>query len=652
MTADPFRDFELACTRLISAHVEVPPDAAVSVPPRREFGDLSSNVAFLLAKPMRKAPRQIAQELQAAIDPSGEPLVDHLEVAGPGHLNFFLDQAAYAAHVLASVQRLGAAFGPTKTDEPLRVLVEHTSVNPNKEWHIGHARNCVLGDVVARMYRAAGHDVEVQNYIDDTGKQASDSIYAMQYFDATAPEDVKLDHYVGEQYVKLHAILGREDDARAELAALAEGDPAAEALMGELERIDSIKVGIVELMHDVEAGKYVGDVSRLLDAQLKTAWSLGVSYDLLSWEGDVVRSGLFDEAMTKIKASPYVYLAEEGKKAGCWVINMTDFWEGGKSDDDDVLEKVLVRTNGLPTYEGKDIAYQMWKFGLLERDMRYRVYAEQPDGRTLYTTWREGEGRPDRKTDRVINVIDNRQSYAQAAVYTALRVTGHEKEYRNSLHMAYGVVYLRSGHMSGRKGIGISADEVIESTREEAYRRTLEKRSGELDEPQMRAIAEAVARSSVRYCMIQYNPLKEILFDIDQVLSLDGNTSSYLQYALVRTESLGRRAAEAGIDMAALWSAPGELDLSDLTDEEIDLVKAVARYPVLFDRALENLAPHFVTDYAFELASLFTQFYHKCSVLKAETPELVQRRLALTWAVNQVLSNVFDLLGLDRLAAM
>ena len=658
MSADPFQDFFQACQDLLSAQVEVPPEAALTVPPRREFGDLSSNVAFVLAKPLRRAPRQIAQELVAKIDPSTSPLVAKAEVAGAGYINFYMDYEAFAAHALETIRAEGAAYGTSEPEKRLRVLVEHTSVNPNKEWHIGHARNCVLGDVIARLYRHAGHEVEVQNYIDDTGKQATDSLYALRYFQPEPQPETKYDHFVGEHYVRLHRILGREEDARAELKAL-EGQPLegedaakAEVLRAELAQIAEVKAGIVELMHHVEHGEYVQDICRVLDAQLQTAWSLGASYDLLSWEGDIVRSGLFQEAMDKIKGSPYVYVAESGPKAGCLVMNMTDFWEGGKATEDDVLEKVLVRSNGIPTYEGKDIAYQMWKFGLLENDVRFRLYTVQPDGRELRTTWREGEARRRPKVDVVINVIGAPQSYAQAVVYTAMRVTGHEEEYRNSRHLAYGMVYLPSGSMSGRKGIGISADEVLQSTVDEAYERVKAKRAAELSEDEMRRIAEAVGRSAVRYFMVQFNPSKDVLFEIDQVLSLDGNTSSYLQYANVRTESLMRKAADEGLDMAAIWQEAGSLQLSELADEEKDLVSALARYPGVIARALAALAPNILTDYAFELAGLFTQFYHKCAVLKAETPELVRRRLALSRATNQVFMNTFGILGLDKLDVM
>jgi arginyl-tRNA synthetase len=508
------------------------------------------------------------------------------------------------------------------------------------------------------MFREAGHQVEVQNYIDDTGKQASDSLFALQQFDDSPPPDQKYDHFVGEQYVKLHRTLGREEDLRAELKALEsreldqEEQDRREALQAELAEIELLQAGIEELMHDVERGEYVEEVAKILNAQLETAWALGASYDLLSWEGDIVRSGLFEEALDKIKASPYVYKAESGPKAGCWVMNMTDFWEGGKVDEDDVLEKVLVRSNGLPTYEGKDIAYQMWKFGLLEGDMRYREYIEQPNGRDLWTTWRKGKELDRPRVDKVINVIGAPQSYAQTVVYTALRVTGHEEEYENSHHLAYGMVYLRSGHMSGRRGIGIAADDVLEATYEEALRRTQEKRGNELAEAEQERIARSLARSAVRYCMVQYNPTKEILFDIDQVLSLDGNTASYLQYALVRTESLLRKAEEEGLDTAGIWDAVDEQAFGDMDDEENDLIHAIARYPSTFERALETLSPHVLTDYAFELAGLFTQFYHKCAVLKAETPAVVNRRLALSQAVNQVLSNIFVVLGLEKLEAM
>lgn len=659
MSSDPFRDFERACAALLAdalpSGVAYPDEATLSVPPRRQFGDLSSNAAFVLARALQRPPRQLAQEIVARLDVGAQPLIERAEVAGAGYVNFYLNDRAWARHVLQRIQSQGAQYGAPDTDRPLRVLIEHTSVNPNKEWHIGHARNAILGDVVGRLFRLAGHHVEIQNYIDDTGKQAADSLFALRYFGDPPPPGKKLDHFWGDQYARLHKLLSREEDIRATLQEHgdSEDDATAQSLRAELAEIERVQRGIEEMMHAVERGEYVEEVARCLNAQLETAWSLGVYYDLLTWEGDIVRSGLFQEAMDKIKQSPYVYLAESGPKQGCWVINMTDFWEGGKSDEDSTLEKVLIRSNGLPTYEAKDIAYQMWKFGLLERDMLYRVYGTQPNGHTLWTTWREGERRARHHFDKVINVIGAPQSYAQAVVYTALRVTGHEEEYRNSHHLAYGMVYLPTGHMSGRKGVGIAADDVLAATREEAYRRVVEKRGAELSEEEMRRIAEAVARSSVRYTMVQNDPMKEILFDIDTVLSLDGNTASYLQYALVRTESLLRKAEEeAGIDTAALWRDVANLTFGEMEEEEKVLVNALARYPAAIARSLAALSPHHLTDYAYDLAGVFTQFYHKCAVLKAPTAAQVRARLALCCAVNQVLSNAFSLLGLEKLGVM
>lgn len=659
MSFDPFMDFEDSCRQALAEQIAVPPSATMTVPPRRQFGDLSSNAAFVLSKELKRAPRQIAAEIAAKIDLGRAPLIKRVEVAGAGYINFYLDDAAFAKHVLQMIQSKGSQYGAPQPETHLRVLIEHTSVNPNKEWHIGHARNAILGDVIGRLYRCAGHEVEIQNYIDDTGKQVADSLYATQYFHETPSEGVKLDHFLGELYVRLHRILGRQEDARAELKvfegkALSADEQKRQAeLLAELDEIERVARGVEELMHAVERGEYVGQVARLLDAQLQTAWTLGVYYDLLSWEGDIIRSGLFQEAMEKIKRSPYVYLAESGPKKGCWVINMTDFWEGGKAEEDSILEKVLVRSNGLPTYEAKDIAYQMWKFGLLERDMLYRPYTTQPNGQPLWTTWREGTKRERRHFDRVINVIAAPQSYAQAVVYTALRVTGHEEAYRNSHHLAYGMVSLPSGQMSGRRGIGISTDEVLQSTVEEAYRRVQEKRAGGLSEAEMRRIAEAIGRSAVRYCMVQYDPLKEIVFDIDAVLSLDGNTSSYLQYALVRCEAIARKAREdAGLDVEAIWASASELQFAELEEEENILINALARLPGIIQRCLAEHSPHFLTDYAFDLAGLFNQFYHKCAVLKAPTEGQVRSRLALTRAVNQVLSNAFALLGLEKLEAM
>jgi arginyl-tRNA synthetase len=572
-------------------------------------GDFGSPVAFGLAKALRKNPAAIAQDLlERLVLPEG---VARAEAAGP-YINFFLDPASYVRAV-AMGEWQAAPNGR-------KAIVEHTSVNPNKEAHVGHLRNIVLGDACARILRAAGYTVEVQNYIDDTGRQAAESIFAMEYFGARYdPEEngaKKYDHWLGELYVRLGK--AKESDG------------------------DAIERGVSETMHRLERGELRHRVAEVLHAQLQTFWALGAEYDLLVWESDVVHSGFLARGLEILRASPHVRTPSEGKFAGALVMDVSEFLPGLEEP-----EVVLVRSDGNAVYVAKDVGYQFWKVGLFG-GLRFSEFDRQPSGKTLYTSSPEGEERPDGCTfahgDEIINVIDTRQSHPQAIVKAALKLSDTGHGYDQSHHLAYEVVTLEGQAMSGRKGITLSIDEVLAEAIRRA-RAVVEEKNPEL--PSVDEVARKVGVGALRFAMLKSEARRVIDFRWEQALSLQGDSAPYVQYAHARASSILRAAADAGIDT-------GDAEWSRLGTVEVKLAQEIARLPEVVESAARELAPHVVAQYALDVATAWNSYYNHrdaqgrpdTMVLRSE-PGLREARVLLVDAVRRALAETLGLLGIE-----
>lgn len=583
-------------------------EAAVQTVPDDKPGDYGSPVAFILAKALRRNPAELARELAAAM--TLPPGIARAEAVGP-YINFFVDPATFVA----------GAVGPAPQPEPSgqKVVIEHTSVNPNKEAHVGHLRNIVLGDSVARILKAAGNDVEVQNYIDDTGRQAAESIFAIDWFGADYDGAAKYDHWLGELYVRLGR--AKEQDGEA------------------------IEAGVSAVMHRLERGELREDVARIVRAQLETFWSLGARYDLLVWESDVVGSGFLDRGIEVLTRGGHAFRPVDGKYHGALVMDVSEFLPG--------LEEplvVIVRADGNAMYVAKDIGYQFWKVGLFE-GLGFSEFAIQPDGRVLWTSAPDGEpapaGRRFAHADQVINVIDTRQSHPQAIVRTALALSGTpegQAAYRSSHHLAYEVVTLEGQPMSGRKGITLSIDEAVAEAIRRARAVIVEKN------PALAAageVARQVGVGALRFAMVKSEARRIIDFRWDQALSLQGDSAPYVQYAHARACSILRAAGEAGVDVAAA-------DFAQVGELEVRLARELTRLPAVVEQAARELAPHVVAQYALDLANAWNSYYnHKdengrpdTQVLRAE-PGLREARLALVDAVRRGLETSLELLGIE-----
>jgi arginyl-tRNA synthetase len=637
LVRDPLADFDAEIYEFLGA-AGVPRDrVALTTPADRQFGERSTNVAFQLAKERRMPPRAIAGEIAGQFDASSARFVGAVEPAGAGFLNFRLNYERFTPHAVQAIGEAGELFGRRPALANRHVVVEHTSVNPNKEWHIGHVRNAVLGDVVTRLFRLVGHDVQVQNYIDDTGLQAATSIFGLQAFPEEPRAGEKYDHYAGRAYVKISAELAAEPALRRKLE---EGATEAERFVIEtrLENIENLKKGVLRAMHALEEGEFYGTIELILNAQLQTAYRLGIYYDLLNWESHLVQSHLFEQAMDRLRESPKVSRPEEGRYQGALVIETG----APTGESEEPKREVLIRSNGLPTYVAKDIAYHMWKFGAVPDRLGYVQYTVQPNGAVLESTALHGETRQRATPDQMVNMIAVDQTAAQEAVKDGLRAGGFPDAAERLVHLPYGLVSTPEGKLSGRKGTAVSGDAVIDEAVAVALERVREKRSQELTDEDMEAIAEAVGVGAVRYFMVQYNPLRDIVFNVADVVSYDGNTGLYVQYALVRMYAILRRASsDHGI-------VEEEIDQADARllqhEQEKRLIYHLALYPELVSAAARTLSVNLVAEYAFDLATIFNQFYRDCGVLNAEPP-LRAARLLLVRTVLNVLAGACGVLG-------
>jgi arginyl-tRNA synthetase len=624
-------------TRAIRESFGVEHIPVLEVPPRRELGDLASPAAMQLARTLKRNPRAIAEELAGAI--RRPDIVGDIKVLGAGYLNFFLDRRAFTAAAL-DANWLGAGVRPGK------VVIEHTNINPNKAAHIGHLRNAVLGDVLARSLKSLGAPVEVQNYIDDTGVQLADVVVGFLDLRGLSLSDVEaipepFDFYCWDLYSEVGRWFA-EDKSRETLR---------RATLHEMEIGQGPRA---------ELGRLVA--RRVLRRHLATMRRIDVSYDLLTRESEILGQRFFEKAFGLLKESGAVRLETEGKNAGCWVMPLSQSEEFAGLEDPD---KVITRSDGTVTYVGKDIAYQLWKFGLLGQDFQYRLWNEEAVWETVH------EGVADHpvfgRAQRVINVIDVRQSYLQKIVRAGLQALGHKEQAERSIHFAYEMVSLtpatarlmgflaaddesdKSLEMSGRKGIGVKADDLMDrleaKSREEVLARSRE-RNEELTAGEVERLAREISVAALRFFMVKATTNRVIAFDFDEALSFEGESGPYLQYSMVRVKNIRRRLREKGLaddvtpeEIAAL---PDEL----FVDALWDLILDVAQSGEVVEKAVENLELSLIARHGLGLAQNFNGLYRQHRILQEEDPQWRAIRLAMVQIFYHGLEAVGELLGI------
>jgi arginyl-tRNA synthetase len=634
------------------------PTLVIETPPRRALGDAAMPVAFELARRLRKAPRAIAQELAGAL--GAIEGVTRVEAAPTGYLNVFLDRGAFLTQWLTTppAHAHATATGP-------KVIVEHTAINPNKAAHIGHLRNSALGDTLVRLLRFQQKTVEVQNYIDDTGVQVADVVVGFTHLENRALESVtaladdpatRFDYYCWDLYAKVTEWYA--------------GDKSRLEIRG-------------QTMHAIEHGgndlaamaAVVAD--RIVRCHLRSMARMNVDYDLLTWEGDILRLQFWATAFEQLKTRGAVSFQTEGRLAGCWVMPIegasgSPDAEAGSDDDPDQKEKVIVRSNGTVTYVGKDIANQFWKFGLLGKDFHYRVFTTRPDGRPLWATTsmpgQDANAPGFGRAAAVYNVIDSRQAYLQQLLKQALTTIGFTREADASTHFSYEMVALShataralgypsddsSGkpfvEVSGRKGLGVKADDLIDRLVESALREVTA-RNPDLDADTRRQTADAIAIAAVRYFLVKFTRTKIIAFDIEEALSFEGETGPYLQYATVRAGNILAKLKERdGVDGASIAGRLAHLDRAAIDtgeagDELWGLVLEAARLDDVVDTAVRALELSLVAKYAFSLAQAFNAFYHRQQILKEEREDARLWRAAAVLYARRQLTVALDLMG-------
>lgn len=614
--------------------------------PEPEMGDLSYTFAFPLAKTLRKAPKVIAQQIVDRFPLVDCPEVASLEVGGAGYLNFRLNRALIAQqlrkHPLAP-----DAMGET------RAIVEHTNINPNKAAHVGHLRNAVLGDTLVRLLLFSGTRVEVQNYIDDTGVQLADVVVGFVRSGKTIADLDKipgrLDYYFWDLYAETHHWLEQSPENKKHreqaLKAMEEHEEPLFGLSQEIAR-------------------------RIIRCHLATAKRLGIRYHLLPRESDILGLKFWARTFELLKEKKAIVQVEEGKNTGCWVMRL-----GHSEEFEDMQnpDKVIVRSNGIVTYVGKDIAYQLWKFGLLGLDFQYKIFEKDADGAVLWTTTTTGGDSSAPHfggAQLVYNVIDQRQSYLQKVVAEGLRALGYNEQADRSIHFSYEMVTLSPRtakmlgfelsaeeqektfvEMSGRKGIGVKADDLIDRLRDNALQRIVDLYKT-FSRAECEELAAHVATAALRYFMIRYTRNTIINFDMEEALSFEGETGPYLQYSMVRARSIFRKLQESGFDPDAVADSDFDRVLESLSardDEESrdswQIAAQILKTPDIIMRSLRSLELSLFAKHVFELARSFNNYYHKYPVLHEKDAE---RRLLRVAVVRMFLHGMqvnLDLLG-------
>jgi arginyl-tRNA synthetase len=621
------------------------PRIVVDQPPEIKLGEYALPLSFELAKKLRKPPRKIAEEIVAAVGQM--PGFEKFEVAGAGYINARLNRQQAAALILREELK-SAATGE-------KILVEHTSINPNKAAHIGHLRNAILGDTFVRLLRAAGAHVDIQNYIDNTGVQVADVVVGFLYLEKKNRADVeklignpvqRFDFYCWDLYARVSQWY--EEDK--------------EHLKLRLQTLHDIEQGGNEA---AQIGRLVSDA--IIRRHLQTMERLDIQYDFLPQESEILHLHFWDLAFEQMKQKGVLYYETEGKNKGCWVMRRAgtkaaapqESAEGGPDED----AKVIVRSNGTVTYVGKDIAYHLWKFGLLGRDFGYRRFYQYPDGHQVWISAESGE--PDHPhfggVHAIYNVIDSRQTDPQNNVIEAIRGLGYEEQAENYHHFSYEMVALTPGcalelgydvaeedqkrsyiEVSGRKGFGVKADDLLDALIS-AAQKEVDARHPELNESERADIATQIAIGALRYFMLKFTKNSVIAFDFKEALSFEGETGPYAQYAIVRATNIFRK---AGLTPEAIFANKTDFHFLNEDDEIWQLWLSAGQLSTTVQQCISNLEPAYAAKYAFQLAQQFNNFYHKHHILTEQDESRKQFLLATAALVRRALVQSLELMGI------
>jgi arginyl-tRNA synthetase len=621
-----------------------PQDIDLASTPQARFGDLALTFPFQLAKKLNSPPRQVAQKILSRLLPLAG--VEKAEVAGAGYINLYLDRQAFFE------SRFWPEPGHARPAEERKIVVEHTNINPNKAAHIGHLRNACLGDTLVRCLRHLGETVEVQNYIDDTGVQVVDVVFGLMELEKKTKPEVeaiagKFDYYCWDLYARVSSYLQEHAEAQPRKAAI-------------LKHIEQGRGPEAELARHVSR--------RILRAHLQTMSRLDIGYDVLPCESSILALRFWEKAFSRLRERGAVSLAQDGPNQGCWVM---------KLEGDPDKEKIIVRSDGTVTYVGKDIAYQLWKFGLLGLDFGYEPFLREDDRTVWISTASPAQAQAKAsvpvfgQASRVYNVIDTRQAYLQKVVVQGLRSLHYEEQASKSIHFSYEMVALSPKSLkeldytptaedadkaflevSGRKGLGVKADDLLDRLEDKA-KAEVEKRNPEFAPQAKAAIARQIAAGALRYFMLKFARNSLIVFDFEEALSFEGETGPYLQYTYVRLNSIFRKLRERESRPAADILAEVQRripPLSSLSNKEMDdlwdLVVFASQLEEEVWLSAQTLEFARLAKFAFALAQKANGYYHQYPVLAEEDGRLKSLRLLVLAFVRDVLKTALSLMGI------
>ena len=642
VSVNPFSEFYSGCEIVLKDSLNrlyptFPlPSILLDVPSNFEFGELAASVCFELAKHARKKPRSIAEEIVQAIDVSGFPLIESVQAAGAGYVNFRVNSETFSRLTLESATELDTEYGYVKTSDPKKILLEHTSVNPVHPIHIGQARNPMLGDALARILTKHGHNVSRHYYVDDVGRQSAVIAYGYSKLGKPKPKG-KPDRFIGGIYAVTSCImeikrlkkvvestknldnqdvtkLRRDLDEWTSISLEMEQrfPKLFTKLLAEISKDSDPEEQVSKLIRGYETGEkeaknLIREVCELcLKGFRETLASVEITIDSWDWESDLIWNGNVNRALEELKATPYVFESDgvlefDAEK----VAHDLDLKKTlGISDDHELSSLTLVRADGTSLYTTRDIAYHLWKF---------------------------------QRAERVVNVIGMEQTLPQLQLKLALSALGHTDYIKRLTHFAYSLVRLPGHRMSSRRGRYITLDEVMDGAAKRAYAE-VSKRSPHLSDEEKQKISVFVGKGAVKYALIAVDPTKPVVFTWDRVLDFEKNSAPYIQYSHARACSILRKASRL----------PEDADYSLLVDQiERDLMLTLARFPEVFLDTAENLRPTAIADYVNSLADKFNKFYTKLPVIKADSSGLSDARLALVDATRIVLRNGLKLLGIE-----
>jgi len=631
----------------------------LEIPPDLKFGELATPIAFELARKLRKAPKIIAQEIIAALGSLCG--FSSFEVAGAGYINARLDRAV-------EVQSTASAAAVSQASTGIHSLVEHTSINPNKAAHIGHLRNAILGDTFVRLLRAAGQKVDVQNYIDNTGVQVADVVVGFLHLLGLSAAEVR------ELLDELNSKGERIDFFCWDLYART----SQWYTSGSAEENEERKKLRYATLHEIEhGGNETAEIAELVSTavlrrHLETMLRLDIEYDFLPRESEILHLKFWEAAFDKLKQSGVLYFENEGKNKGCWVMTRpgAEVTEGETNED----AKVIVRSNGTVTYVGKDIAYHLWKFGLLGKDFGYKPFFTYPKHECWISTVDGEKNHPQfGGAQAIYNVIDARQSDPQSNVIQALRGMGHTDQADRYTHFSYEMVALTPRcarelgyqiseedfarpyiEVSGRKGFGVKADDLIDKLITATRAETDARQTGH-DEAERQKISEQIAIGALRYFMLKYTRNSVIAFDFKDALSFEGETGPYIQYAVVRARNIFRKArttAEAELAKLAGLAELGSYLEGEEAEDIWTLWLRATRRTLMLEQCINTSEPAYLAKHAFQLAQEFNNFYHRHHILTEEDPARKTFLLATAAVALRELVLTLSWLGIESPEAM